>query len=511
MTPAPRRPHELITDSPRDGWCVVGGALAGSSSLRRDQPARARRRPPRGCCATPTRSRRSRSPPRTATSRRRTATRSTCGATATARGGSSCPARRCASPPGEQGDGRPAQHAARGHVDRLPRADGRQAERQPGPAAVRPGGSLTSLVQPAAAHGLGDLHLHGRQPGHLPLRERHRRQQAGADGPVRRAGRAAGRAPEPGQRPRRLGLQRRPTSTCSCSPRSTPTCTWPSSAASPIDWTALRPLLHDQRPQHAGHAGARTTPPGCPTSPTARWCTSSRTTRRPTRAGRHPLPQRRNGQLPVPPARQRRARRQQGRPGAAGAEPAQDLSYLKYDIDVQPGQTVDALMDWRDVEHWDADDQPDPDTDPGHHRPAARRHGHVVQREPLPRHEEPAPDEHHRQQRVRRVLPRGPQPRARAGDQLRRNLRRDDDGLPHRPARRLPGEAEDEAMTSPPRPSTRCDPLPPLRRRGPRGPGRGPGRWPRPPGAPAAPSAPATCRPRRAPPAVADRPRPPAS
>jgi FtsP/CotA-like multicopper oxidase with cupredoxin domain len=38
----------------------------------------------------------------------------------------------------------------------------------------------------------------------------------------------------------------------------------------------------------------------------------------------------------------------------------QDLSYLKYDIDVQPGQSVDALMDWRDVEHWDAATNPIP-------------------------------------------------------------------------------------------------------------------------------------------------------
>lgn len=38
----------------------------------------------------------------------------------------------------------------------------------------------------------------------------------------------------------------------------------------------------------------------------------------------------------------------------------QDLSYLKYDIDVMPGQTVDALMDWRDVEHWDALTNPIP-------------------------------------------------------------------------------------------------------------------------------------------------------
>ena len=38
----------------------------------------------------------------------------------------------------------------------------------------------------------------------------------------------------------------------------------------------------------------------------------------------------------------------------------QDLSYQKYDLNVQPGQTVDALMDWRDVEHWDALTNPIP-------------------------------------------------------------------------------------------------------------------------------------------------------
>jgi FtsP/CotA-like multicopper oxidase with cupredoxin domain len=47
-----------------------------------------------------------------------------------------------------------------------------------------------------------------------------------------------------------------------------------------------------------------------------------------------------------------------GRPmaGAAG----EDLSYEKYLIDVEPGQTIDALMDWRDVEHWDPDSNPVP-------------------------------------------------------------------------------------------------------------------------------------------------------
>jgi FtsP/CotA-like multicopper oxidase with cupredoxin domain len=38
----------------------------------------------------------------------------------------------------------------------------------------------------------------------------------------------------------------------------------------------------------------------------------------------------------------------------------EDLAYLKYDIDVGPGQTVDVLMDWRDVEHWDALTNPIP-------------------------------------------------------------------------------------------------------------------------------------------------------
>jgi FtsP/CotA-like multicopper oxidase with cupredoxin domain len=47
--------------------------------------------------------------------------------------------------------------------------------------------------------------------------------------------------------------------------------------------------------------------------------------------------------------------------GHALAGPAgEDLAYLKYDLDVQPGQTVDALMDWRDVEHWNATTNPIP-------------------------------------------------------------------------------------------------------------------------------------------------------
>ncbi|MDX6375141.1 MAG: hypothetical protein QOD98_4129 [Nocardioidaceae bacterium] len=37
-----------------------------------------------------------------------------------------------------------------------------------------------------------------------------------------------------------------------------------------------------------------------------------------------------------------------------------DQSYLKFDIDVQPGQSFDALMDWRDVENWNATTNPLP-------------------------------------------------------------------------------------------------------------------------------------------------------
>jgi len=38
----------------------------------------------------------------------------------------------------------------------------------------------------------------------------------------------------------------------------------------------------------------------------------------------------------------------------------EDLSYQKYDIDVGPGQTVDVLMDWRNAENWDPVTNPIP-------------------------------------------------------------------------------------------------------------------------------------------------------
>ena len=146
---------------------------------------------------------------------------------------SSCPARRSAS--------RRARPVTVVLHNTLPEATsivfpgqkGVQGQRQPGPAAVRRR-RLADLDGAAGGRDrrLGHLHVHRRQPRHLPLRERHRRRQAGADGPVRRARRPARRRTRPGQRPRRLGVQPAATSTSSSSRRSTRTCTWRSSAAS---------------------------------------------------------------------------------------------------------------------------------------------------------------------------------------------------------------------------------------------------------------------------------------
>ncbi len=53
------------------------------------------------------------------------------------------------------------------------------------------------------------------------------------------------------------------------------------------------------------------------------------------------------------------------RDGHAVEGPAgQDLSFLKYDIDVFPGQSVDVLMDWRDTDAWNASTNPVPTTLP---------------------------------------------------------------------------------------------------------------------------------------------------
>ena len=215
----------------------------------------------------------------------------------------------------------------------------------------------------------------------------------------------------------------------------------------PVDWSSLhRALLHDQRPQHAGHAGSQQRVVAA--QPALRRSGAHQAVRRGDQpvAGDDPLPQRRHGQLPVPPARQRRASRQPGR-ARAGGPAGQDLSYLKYDIDVEPGQSLDVLMDWRDVEHWNATTNPIPTQLPAITDQLLvgtdtwfSESGYLGTLNPLPTYITV-------EQRVRRVLPHRPQPRARASHQLRRNLRRHDDGLPHRPARRLPGEVRAAAMT----------------------------------------------------------------
>ena len=141
----------------------------------------------------------------------------------------------------------------------FPGQTGVPGRRRPGPAAARAAAGA-DLAGPA---GRRDRPARSPTPSppaarDLPLRERHRRHQAAPDGPVRRPGRPPGRAPRLGQRPRRLAQFNPATSTCSCSRRSTPTCTWPSSAAGRTTARTLPPaLLHDQRPEHAGHARAQ--------------------------------------------------------------------------------------------------------------------------------------------------------------------------------------------------------------------------------------------------------------
>ena len=323
----------------------------------------------------------------------------------------------------------------------FPGPDRREGQRQPGPAAARPG-RLTDLDGPAGGcrQRVGDLHVHGRQPGTYLYEsgtDVDKQVQMGLYGAlvVR-----PGRAPDQVNDRADSAFNRAATSTSSCSPRSTPTCTWRSSASEPDDWNAYNARYFMINGRSMPDTLAPNNASWLPNQPYGALVHI-----KPYDAATNPLPAviryLNAGTVNYPFHPHGSDERVVNKDGQAlQGRRGQDLSYLKYDIDVQPGQTVDALMDWRDVEQWNADDQPDPDADPGHHRPAPGGHRHVVQREPLPRHEEPAADDDHVQQRVRRVLPRGPQPRAAAGHQLRRDLRGDDDGLPHRPARRLLGE-----------------------------------------------------------------------
>ncbi len=110
--------------------------------------------------------------------------------------------------PGRHGDGGAEQHACR----KPPRSCS-WASTTSRPTAPRPSRSSAAATPDLAdQQRRGDrrqrhLQLRGQQPGHLPVRERHGRRQAGADGPVRRAGRAPGRPPRLGLQQRRPGLR----------------------------------------------------------------------------------------------------------------------------------------------------------------------------------------------------------------------------------------------------------------------------------------------------------------
>ena len=136
---------------------------------------------------------------------------------------------------------------------------------------------------------------------------------------------------------------------------------------------------------------------------------------------------------------------------AAQGPGGQDLSFANFLIDVAPGQTADTLMVWKDAEHWNAASNPipvplpqlqDQIVGPGtetwfSENPylGARRSGRATTR-------------CRAEQRMRRVLPRGPQPRPRTVHQLRRELRRDDDPHPHRSSRRLPRAVRPEGIAT---------------------------------------------------------------
>ena len=94
-----------------------------------------------------------------------------------------------------------------------------QDGRSPQPAASP--GLLTTEAAATRRH--GQLQLHRRKPGHVPLRERLERLEAGRDGPVRRP-----RRPPEHRRELRLYARRPssilPASTCCSWPRSTPIC-----------------------------------------------------------------------------------------------------------------------------------------------------------------------------------------------------------------------------------------------------------------------------------------------
>ena len=218
------------------------------------------------------------------------------------------------------GDRRPAQHPARGDLHRLPRADRREGQRQPGPAAARPGrlADVAWSRAPPPTTGSVTYTFTAGSPGTYLYEsgtDVDKQVQMGLYGAL--VVRPAGHPSQVNDRADsafnganeyvfllsevdpdlHLAVERQRAARLG---------------------RVQRAVLHDQRPQHAGHA-----------RPEQRLVAPHAAVRR---AGAHqavrrgdqpapggdPLPQRRDGQLPLPPARQRRARRQQGRPGAPG-------------------------------------------------------------------------------------------------------------------------------------------------------------------------------------------------
>ena len=201
-----------------------------------------------------------------------------------------------------------------------------------------------------------------------------------------------------------------------------------------------RPLLHDQRAQHAGHPGAEQRDLAAQPAVRRAWSTSS-----PYDAQSNPRPALirylNAGTVSYPFHPHGSDERVVNIDGHALEGPnGEDLAFLKFDLVVHPGQSQDALMDWRDVENWNAATNPIPvEIPPLQDQSLPGTDTWFSESGYLGHQGEPA-EQHHRQQRLWRVLPHRPQSRPRAGHELRSSLRRHDDGLPHRPAVRLHDE-----------------------------------------------------------------------
>ena len=223
----------------------------------------------------------------------------------------------------------------------FPGPEGREGQRQPGPAPVRPRrlAHLAGAERRARRTARSPTRSPPAAPGTYLYEsgtDVNKQVQMGLYGAlvVR-----PGRARRPGQRPRRLGVQPRarvrlpalrgrprPAPGRRARPsRSTGRRTQPryfmingrsmpdTLAPNNASWLPNQPygaLVHIQ-PLRRGHQPA---------------------------AGRDPLPQRRHGQLPVPPARQRRARRQQGRPRRCRARPARTCRTSSTTSTCSPGR-----------------------------------------------------------------------------------------------------------------------------------------------------------------------------